>query len=242
MNKLLTTTSGQMPIYLDDFRFLDAIYREGIENIVKTYANNQNCILYGCEITNVAGGVQVNNGAIWYQNEMFAFVGGTLTGTGIPCFQIEEITQSPRIFGNGQTHNAHLIRRMICINGTTNKIADLKTFAQLVKDHSNDTEDWKPVPFTTGDYYTDPTNPLLYRKIMNGKMVHIRGNFYIKPDANFDDFAVLTSRPAVKIANVVPLEEGTAGEGIISINTAGYVRYNGTLGTIANVNIMYAVD
>ncbi len=116
MDKLITTILGKMPIVLNDFRFADNFYRVAFESYLKAL-KAENCILYGCKITNVNGDeYEVSEGAVAINAEVFVCSQAKFTATNLDkCFFTIFESFDPsglKIFGNNEKHNTYLLRRV----------------------------------------------------------------------------------------------------------------------------------
>jgi hypothetical protein len=74
MNQFVTTANGGMPLYNDDFRFIDSANREALKALVGLnkglFTAPAGFILWGCNITKVANDISVTEGAIALQGEI----------------------------------------------------------------------------------------------------------------------------------------------------------------------------
>jgi len=71
MKTLNINANGGMPIYVDDLRFIDSIYREAFEAIMKPIAENNNVVIIsGCSRSVTSGTVTVDSGWVLYNGEV----------------------------------------------------------------------------------------------------------------------------------------------------------------------------
>lgn len=112
MNKFLTPNGG-MPIFGDDFAYLDAAYRDGFKGILHELALSApvpgNMVLGGCELTIVSGTVTLSAGYLLLDNEVFFYAGQSwpvASGTtGVFSTSISTDTAGNRMFANGTTQS-----------------------------------------------------------------------------------------------------------------------------------------
>jgi len=69
MNQFKTTDTGGMPFVADDLRFMDAIYRQAINDILAGISGTD-CILWGCRISNDGTFTNITEGAVWLGGEL----------------------------------------------------------------------------------------------------------------------------------------------------------------------------
>jgi len=69
MNQFKTTDTGGMPFVADDFRFMDAIYRQAINDILAGISGTD-CILWGCRISNDGTFTNITEGAVRLGGEL----------------------------------------------------------------------------------------------------------------------------------------------------------------------------
>ncbi len=117
MNRL-ETPNGKMPIYLDDIRFIDSIYR----NTVLALANSvfdietNGFIVDGCNVTINGSDLTISEGNIFVSGEYFEvdehIFSNYVQGQKY-FFEIVESQTSQRTFGDGISKNVHTIRNVI---------------------------------------------------------------------------------------------------------------------------------
>ena len=219
MNKLLTEYNNGFPLLLDDLRFIDDIYRSGIESILKAFANNTDCIVFGCEKTYDGNTLSISAGAIWHDNELFAFAGGTQTNPSNDYyFKVIEVDESFRMFGDGTTSNpVHRLRYVTFNAGTlTESISiDIPMLKDLVKDYANQLGSWTTL-------LADSGNLLKYRKIMNNSHVQLIGNVRVPVNEHFGTLPA-GYRPISEITSSIPTGDSALKVARVSIGTTGSV-------------------
>ncbi len=117
MDIFYTEELGRMPFVLNDFRFLDKIYRSTFEAYLKMLSA-ENMILFGCIVTdNLNGTYTVSEGAVVINNEFYLCSSHTF-----PCDNINEAyfvvnqtadTEGLKKFGNNTMIDTYLLRRVL---------------------------------------------------------------------------------------------------------------------------------
>ncbi len=117
MDIFYTEELGRMPFVLNDFRFLDKIYRSTFEAYLKMLSA-ENMILFGCIVTdNLNGTFTVSEGAVVINNEFYLCSSHTF-----PCDNINEAyfvvnqtadTEGLKKFGNNTMIDTYLLRRVL---------------------------------------------------------------------------------------------------------------------------------
>lgn len=140
MNKLDTNVNGGYPVELDDFRFLDDIYRTGIHKIIQSFSNF--AILTGCEIgldlnndEKINAGWVVINGEIGFLPETIGLSNSQDYGVVADNYvdnSVVKITQA------GQSIKPHLIRQFKVepyhpTMGEESKLWQLKQVKEVLK-------------------------------------------------------------------------------------------------------------
>lgn len=71
MDKFLYNNGG-MPIYLDDIKYLDNVYRETFKQLLQAFnlPSNISCIIKGCQVTETQTTYQINEGIISLNGEL----------------------------------------------------------------------------------------------------------------------------------------------------------------------------
>lgn len=71
MDKFLFYNGG-MPIYLDDIKYLDSIYRETFKQLLQAFnlPNNISCIIKGCNVTETQNNYKISEGIIALNGEI----------------------------------------------------------------------------------------------------------------------------------------------------------------------------
>jgi hypothetical protein len=119
MNKLLTNINGKMPLFLDDIRFLDDIYRTAINNIIKGLIDStygEKLIVSGCvPIVNISTMLcTVSAGMVMINGELCLFAGSIFTYNSSKGYRyIINESYDPigtRIFGDSTEHACWQIR------------------------------------------------------------------------------------------------------------------------------------
>lgn len=114
MNEFKTDINGKLPVVLDDIRFLDSIFREGILSIIKGMNNRQNFILSGITVDYISGdNFDANGGAIYYNNELLLVQNASLvvpSGNKVVIKRTELFDpKGLKLFGDGTAHNTYKI-------------------------------------------------------------------------------------------------------------------------------------
>ncbi len=115
MNIYNTSHIGQMPLWLDDFRFIIDMFKPFMEQLAKAVAKTENMVLTGCTET-ISGGLStVTAGYTLIAGELCYFRGGTIA-IAPNEFAIFTINQTinhdgDRTFGDGTVHeDIYIIR------------------------------------------------------------------------------------------------------------------------------------
>lgn len=112
------------------------------------YQDNIIYILFGCVNTGTYPAVNISNGAVFYNNEVFlvdAFI-ATLTGSDVVVANevttfFTDISADPTVFSDTSSHNVHQIRKIVLSAGSTGStIADFTAFKQTSIALANDQE------------------------------------------------------------------------------------------------------
>ena len=104
MNKILTFGGGQ-PFTTEDLSFLQSIFKDTVEAIVKSLAGNIDCILTGIQ----GSYTSANPGAVYIGGNIYILT-STISGGGSKyylCINQKETEQ--RIFRDSVSHNVYLV-------------------------------------------------------------------------------------------------------------------------------------
>jgi hypothetical protein len=117
MDKFKTDFLGRMPIFLNDFRFMDGIYRNAFASVMKTLGAD-NIILYGCGLTNNGNGTYtVAAGAVVVNSEIHLCLAHTFACTNIneAYFVVTETfdPEGNRLYGDNVSRDTYLLRRVV---------------------------------------------------------------------------------------------------------------------------------
>lgn len=126
MNRLKTTDTGGFPLRLDDFRWLDEAEREAFLGVVKTLiGDEEQCILYGCEITIEPGtGWDCTEGFVFFNDEIYYVAAHWVDWPTDPYSlyfeeDIDHDSDGYKVFENTGTHETYEIRRAKLNTGAT---------------------------------------------------------------------------------------------------------------------------
>jgi hypothetical protein len=103
---------GGHPIKVDDLAFMTSAYEQLAGFVCKHLASNDSTprILYGCVITGTAPSRSITAGAVWWNNEIWRVIGGSIPGSGTYVVGVPEtnvVAPSPVTYGNGSVYNVH---------------------------------------------------------------------------------------------------------------------------------------
>jgi hypothetical protein len=115
MNVFDNNYPNKMPLFLDDLRFMDGIFRDIItQALINTGATH-----FGCDSTFEVGGYhEVFPGVVVINNELFYFSGGRIDGDEQDRigFVIQETKAGNRNFGDGTPRQVYIIRTAVLQN------------------------------------------------------------------------------------------------------------------------------
>ncbi len=110
MRKLITDINGEMPIHLDDIRFMQKNTEDDFGNILKGF--NGNFVLWGCKITVSSNTINIDSGAVVIDNQIYEVDEHSVIGVKslkkcylVPDFQM--LPEGKKIFGNGEAHDTY---------------------------------------------------------------------------------------------------------------------------------------
>lgn len=116
MDKFLTF-EGEMPIWLNDFDFIDKSVRDTFTRLALSLTdNNQNAILSGCRITAAQGGVSWTSGVVLLRGEILPIeAGNSPLSTTQLFFNVSESfnAEGDRSFKNGTLHRCYSVRKAV---------------------------------------------------------------------------------------------------------------------------------
>ena len=118
MNKLLTSFTGGMPDFLDNFRWHEEAVKDALAHIVKGMADGKEALkLYGAQVSQNPSNYLVAGGAIFFAGEIFSVFPHTLQKlpTGVPGtyywdFEESYAPEGELLFENGSMANCYAIR------------------------------------------------------------------------------------------------------------------------------------
>jgi hypothetical protein len=112
MNKLLVPNGG-MPLFGDDFAFLDAATRDAFKGVFFAFGGNM--VLGGCELTIVGDDVTVSPGYVLIDYEVCYFPGRTFSSTlaqgGNFAADNYFDPAGEKVFADASSHNTYQVRR-----------------------------------------------------------------------------------------------------------------------------------
>jgi hypothetical protein len=179
MNKLVMPNGG-LPLYGDDFNFLDAANRDAFKAILYEFAKPFNgfMLLGGCEIT----GNSISEGYVLIDYEPCYFAGATYpNGTTVSGSFALSVTPDPsgtRSMANGSTNNPYQLRKVVFNNGTliggaTDYPDEMKRLSDSVHDILQTKIIQTQAITAYNGWVKELTNlPTLYRQFRN---VHLNG-------------------------------------------------------------------
>lgn len=137
MNRLLSFT-GQQPIYLGDFDFLQNATKSMLTCLARALmdqgSDTLNAIIQGANIMYSVEGsdILITPGVVVINGEIFPFAGGTVTGnSSTPLyFHVVEDTSGERVFKDGVTHKCWATRYAI-VNTTSTDGVNARTIQRL---------------------------------------------------------------------------------------------------------------
>lgn len=223
MNKLLVPNGG-MPLYGDDFAFLDAASREAFSGVIREFAQAANgyMILGGC-VTSISGpSTVVTAGFVLLNYEICYFPGGSIVPTAgeQAGFDLEVTYDSAglKTFANSSSNDTYQVRRAKLIPTATDLAVDQNRLSQLIYASmaSKQTSSATIPTFNTWD--KEVANPPVCRRHFN--VVHITGGFTVGTisGSTFTKIALLPSgyRPAQRYKAIVAAY-GTVGYGNVML-------------------------
>lgn len=119
MNKLLTEFTGGFPFLLNDLRFTDDAIRLAIKDIVNALCGDGPVILAGCQFTQQPTYISVEEGAIFWQGEIWHVYPHNFTAPNPVLeppywnFVTGNGPEGSRTFENAETHQVHQIRKAV---------------------------------------------------------------------------------------------------------------------------------
>lgn len=146
MNKLKTTQNGGFPFVLDDLKWMDDSYREGIAGILSAFELNPNdtIILSGCVKTSSGTTVTVTEGFLFLNREILYFPGGNLTlnHPASVYFDLDVAYDSSgnKLFEDATTNQTYEVRRAKLVTGPP--IAYPKTIYEVMSSKLVKTDLW----------------------------------------------------------------------------------------------------
>lgn len=138
MDKFLTF-EGEMPIWLNDFDFIDKSVRDTFDRLVKSFTDGvmNDVILSGCVFTAKSGMVSWTSGVVALGGEILPLESGSMSGSiGDMYFTIANLYDSggSRTFKNGTPHNCWNIRKAaVTTTPGDHKVSHLKTLDYYLK-------------------------------------------------------------------------------------------------------------
>ena len=119
MNKLLTEFTGGFPFLLNDLRFTDDAVRLAIKDIVNAICGEGPVILAGCQFTQQPTYISVEEGAIFWQGEIWHVYPHNFTAPNPVLeppywsFVTGNGPEGSRTFENAETNQVHQIRKAV---------------------------------------------------------------------------------------------------------------------------------
>lgn len=244
MNNFKTTDNGGLPFVLDDFRWIDAGYREAFKGIMSAYgvADSTAVIISGCARTVASGTVTIAEGFVSLGGEICYVPLHTYaepSGGQVEYFDLI-VTYDP--LGNKpfqSTVNYNTYEKRACKITVASSVpagytsyADAKNVFQLIRSGINYTT-WQTLSTQVLPSAGVPGTYITTFKRDNSEFVHLSGTYYIE-DAGTGAINVLVAtlpigyRPAQnKIFMIANQANSTTGEvsfATVSIATNGEVR------------------
>lgn len=225
MNRLLSFT-GQMPIYLGDFDFIQDASKSMLTCLARALmnveSNELNAILQGGEILYSVGGNDIvwGTGVVVINGELLPLKSGAASGTSATplYFHVVEENSGERVFKDGTTHSCWATRYAI-INTTA---ADGILVSSVPRLHDQAQSDFQV-------YVGSPTG-----QITSAKLIKMNGFWFVDVVLNIAE-GVYSNLGTVTFSNVNPEHiEALATKTfpfIIAINTA---IYNSDIGEWGN--------
>lgn len=183
MNKLLFPNGG-VPLYGDDFGFLDTANRDALKGILFEVAKvyNGNFILGGCELAVAGANFTVSSGWLMVDYEVCKFDGGTypVSGGVTGTFSLS-VTSDPgglKAFANGSSQQTWQVRKAVFSAGVTAgsplDYEELRRFSDAVESLINQ-KVTSSTSFTMNNGWSKSISetPILYRHL---KQVHWVGD------------------------------------------------------------------
>ena len=241
MNKLLTEYNNGFPLLLDDLRFIDDIYRSGIESILKAFANNTDCIVFGCEKTYDGNTLSISAGAIWHDNELFAFAGGTQTNPSNDYyFKVIEVDESFRMFGDGTTSNPVHRLRYVTFNAGTLAGSISVNIPKLKDVFIGVNGEWEDVTLDS-----QVTGSMKIRKLANG-LIELKGSFNAL-NSSTGIIGTIPNKyvPSASIALPVSVQNSSGVRKTMNLNVTTYLNRLTILedvGVSNNFDLFYSLE
>lgn len=118
MNKLNTLNNGGFPLTLDDFKFIDDSVRLALDDLGKALSGISTAKLYGCAIISHGSYIEITEGAILHNGEVFHVYPHIMPVTGIISQYYWNFISSydpsgSKVFFDGNTHQVYEIRKAV---------------------------------------------------------------------------------------------------------------------------------
>ena len=261
MNKLITTDSGGFPFLLNDIRFLDEAYREGMASIIKTVA--EECILWGCEYSENGTIASINAGAVFFDNEIFYCPSHSVDlGVNIQddiVLQVKEYDDPSgdgnKLFADGSTHQTYKVREVKVVDLTSSTTphmclrarglcsSDAIIFVDEIRKssiHANIADTLTVGSWQTPSFINGWTGDLKFRTI--GNFIELKGDLNGFSATDYIPFILpLNYRPDKRIVRAIV----GSGSGIFryyDINIDGTVLFSQYSGETYNLDEFYTIE
>lgn len=223
MNKLLVPNGG-MPLYGDDFAFLDAAAREAFSGVIREFAQAAGgyMILGGCETSTSGPSTVVASGFVLLNYEICYFPGGSIVPTPGEAagFDLDVTYDSAglKTFANASTNDTYQVRRAKLISAATDLAVNQNRLSQLIYDSMADRQTSSATIGVFNTWTKEVANSPICRRHFN--VVHVTGGFVVGTinSSTFTKIALLPSgyRPAQRYKAIVAAY-GTVGFGNVML-------------------------
>lgn len=123
MNKFNSNIEGGLPLFLDDIRFFDEVFRKAIISLLKGLVGSSGIIVSGVNITVDGLNLVLTSGFIYIKSELLYFPGQTIENYNssiIYVFKKTEELSGLRLLANSDEHYAYTI-----VNSIVDEAEDL---------------------------------------------------------------------------------------------------------------------
>jgi len=257
MNILKTTDNGGFPLVLDDFRWIDAGYREAFKALMSPFGitGSQAVILKGCVRTVASGTVSITSGYVSIGGEICVFDAQSYPEPGGGQFEYFELELSfdpagEKVFQSTLNYDTYQYRKAkITVSSTLppdhTEISMTPNIFQIIRQKIN-MDGWQNLLTYIDTEYSTGTHAIDFKKD-TGEFVHFQGTKFIEdPSVGEVDILVGTLpegyRPLVKktfvLGHTPNATTGALGFITVDIESDGDVRIKSFGGNSAYILVI----